>query len=85
LRDKIRKKSGSGSKTKSEEEELKREVTKKDASLPEEFDREMEKIQRKCGKDDGEEKGIRKIHFFIMTDKDDIEWWTEKGEFGDVP
>lgn len=81
LQEKIVKKTDSNSSTKSEEKELEKIVTKKTVTLPEELDKEMEKIQRKYEKDDQEEKGIRRIHYLIVTDKDDIERQTENGGF----
>lgn len=78
LQEKIIKKTDSNSSTKSEEKELEKIVTKKAVTLPEELEKEMEKIQRKYEKDDQEEKGIRRIHYLIVTDKDDIERQTDK-------
>lgn len=79
LQEKIMKKGDRGGSNGKMESKLEKITSKRLVDLPGELDEKMDKIQKKYEKKDREEKGIRKIHFLIITGKEDIERQTEEG------
>lgn len=85
LREKLEKKRNPDSGYSQEDlEELEKRIekiqNKKAVKVPEEYEKQMEKVQKKYEEGDKEEKGIREVHFLIVTDKDVIEEQTEDVE-----
>lgn len=83
IREKIAKKKSEKdgtSSTVAKEEKLEKIAVKRTLDIPAEYEKDMEKIQREYGTDDKEEKEIRRVHYLIVTDKDDVEGQTEDGE-----
>jgi hypothetical protein len=62
------------------EKKLEKIAHKRDVKVPEEYEKKLEKVQKKYEEGDKEEKGIREVHFLIITDKDDIDSQTQDVE-----